>query len=88
MEKIFDYPSPQEHYHNHEAFLWCSDQRFEEVRRAFAKGRKISYAGPDPFAGRRKAARHSCQSARSGIRLGTDQSAYGAWFHDALCHGA
>ncbi len=47
MKKIFDFQSPREHYHNHEAFLWCSDQRFEEVRHAFAKAGNFNT--PDPL---------------------------------------
>lgn len=46
MKKIFDYPSPQEHYRNHEAFLWCSDQRFEGVRHAFAKAGNFQMSDP------------------------------------------
>ncbi|MGC9599517.1 MAG: hypothetical protein ABSE18_03990 [Minisyncoccia bacterium] len=47
MKKIFDYRSPSEHYHNSEAFLWCCDQRFEEVRHTFAQAG--TFHMPDPI---------------------------------------
>lgn len=47
MTKILDFRSPQEHYHNQEAFLWCPDQRFEDVRHAFAKAG--NFTKPDPI---------------------------------------
>ncbi len=47
MEKIFEYSSPREHYHNKEAFLWCCDQRFDAVRNAFMKAGNFQM--PDPI---------------------------------------
>ncbi len=46
MEKIWSYDSPQAHYTNHECFLWCSDQRFEALRRAFVSTKDFKKADP------------------------------------------
>jgi len=46
MRKIFDYASPRAHYHNEQAFLWCSDQRFEGVHRAFMSNHWFQNADP------------------------------------------
>ena len=44
---IFPFASSREHYRNKVAFLWCSDQRFEDLREAFKKANDLEM--PDPI---------------------------------------
>jgi hypothetical protein len=46
MKKIFPFVSSREHYRNKEAFLWCPDRRFKDLREAFEKANGIELADP------------------------------------------
>lgn len=46
MKKIFDFSSQPAHYRNKVGFLWCSDRRFRDVRRAFEEHEGMVMADP------------------------------------------
>ena len=46
MEMIFSYASQKGHYTNRYGFLWCSDQRFDALRRGFEAVNGMQMADP------------------------------------------